>query len=211
MPPLAIIMSYDNIVFDWSGTLSDDFEICYESAMRVVESFGLGRLTVEEYVERFEMPYISFYRKLGLTAPKEEFDRRYRAVISGMKPKPLPGARETLEQLSLRGKRMAVFSSHPHEKLVEEAADYGFAGFFEKILGGVHDKRLALDGLLEELGFEKQSTLFVGDHMHEIEAGRAAGVAVAAVASRYTPRGALEAAHPDYLLDSIRELLDIVQ
>ncbi len=201
---------YENIVFDWSGTISDDFEVCYEAGMRVLESFGIKRLSREEYVERFELPYLNYYRKLGVTAPKKEVDKRYQEVISGMKPKPLPGAREVLEQLALRGKRMAVLSAHPHEKLLEEANDYGFTGFFEKIAGGVHDKRLALNGLLEELGFEKPATIFVGDHVHEIEAGKKAGVATAAIASQYTRRPSLEKARPDHLLNSINDLLGIV-
>ncbi|MCX6768025.1 MAG: HAD-IA family hydrolase [Candidatus Micrarchaeota archaeon] len=203
-------MSFNNVVFDWSGTLSDDFDGCYEAGMKTLESFGVKRFSREEYVRRFEMPYMGYYRKLGVTAPKEEIDRRFRKIILETKPKPLPGARELLEQLSLRGKKMAVLSSHPHEKLLAEASEYGFAGFFEKIAGGVHDKRLALAGLLEELGFEKPDTVFVGDHMHEIEAGKQAGVAVAAVPSKYTPRAALAAAKPDYLLDSITDVLKVV-
>jgi len=90
-----------------------------------------------------------------------------------------------------------------------EASDYGFAGFFEKIKGSAADKRLAHASFLEELAFEKPETLFVGDHVHEIEAGRAAGTATAAVVSRYSSRRLLEEARPDYLLDSLKDVLDI--
>jgi len=200
---------FSNFVFDWSGTLSDDFDICYEAGMKTLEAFGAKRITRAEYVQRFELPYMNYYRKLGVTASREELQTVYVTAIAGLKPKPVPGAAKVLEELALRGKKMAVLSAHPHEKLVEEAGDYGFAGFFEKILGSVHDKRTALPAMLQELGFEKADTVFVGDHVHEIDAGRAAGIATAVFPSKYSTYALLEAAKPTYLLKSIDGLLEL--
>jgi len=200
---------FNNFVFDWSGTLSDDFGMCYEAGMKVLESFGVKRISEAEYVERFELPYPNYYRKLGVTAPKEELDKRFVTFMAGVKPKPVPGAAEVLEKLAIRKKRMAVLSAHPHEKLVAEASDYGFAGFFEKIVGSVGDKRVALPALVGELGWKKAETVFVGDHVHEIEAGRAAGIATAVFPSKYSTYGLLEAAKPTYLLKSVDGLLDL--
>ena len=200
---------FTNHVFDWSGTLSDDFGMCYEAGMKVLESFGVKRISKAEYVARFELPYVNYYRKLGVDAPKEELDKRFVTFMVGIKPKPIQGAAQALQQLALRGKKMAVLSAHPHEKLVAEACDYGFAGFFEKIVGSVRDKRIALPALVSELAWETAETVFVGDHVHEIDAGRAAGIATAVFPSKYSTRALLEAAKPTYLLKSIGELLEL--
>ncbi|MBK7600533.1 MAG: HAD-IA family hydrolase [Acidobacteria bacterium] len=53
-------------------------------------------------------------------------------------------------------------------------------------------------------------TIYIGDSTHDITAGRAAGMLVAAVAWGPFPRKDLEDLQPDYLLDAPLQLLEII-
>ena len=63
---------------------------------------------------------------------------------------------------------------------------------------------------LERLGYEPDEALFVGDSVHDIEAGNAAGVeSVAALWGPFT-REQLACARPDRFIDRIGDLLQVV-
>ncbi len=52
-----------NIIFDWSGTLSNDLIPVYTATMNVFRKLGLKTLSLEEYKKEFTLPYIHFYHK----------------------------------------------------------------------------------------------------------------------------------------------------
>lgn len=71
---------------------------------------------------------------------------------------------------------------------------------------------LALDRAHQVTGrrFAPHEVMIVGDTVADIECARAHNLRVAAVTTGFQPRADLEAAAPDYLIDSLTELLDIV-
>ena len=60
------------------------------------------------------------------------------------------------------------------------------------------------------LGADPESTLYVGDSIHDMHSGRAAGVRTAAVLWGPFGRAHLEGARPDYWLDTPNELVELV-
>ncbi len=129
------------IIFDWSGTLSNDFPKVYDTAMKVFDGLGLKRLTSEEYRREFVLPYMDFYRKFT-KASKEIIDNLYcESYQSLQKSKPYPEVKRILGRLHGQNKRLFVLSSISQNFLLEEVEDYGLANLFGETKGGVHDKR----------------------------------------------------------------------
>ena len=60
------------------------------------------------------------------------------------------------------------------------------------------------------LGAEPATTLYVGDSIHDMRSGRAAGVRTAAVLWGPFGRGHLEDANPDYWLEAPEDLVHLV-
>lgn len=200
-----------NVIFDWSGTLSDDIMQVYGATMAVFEKMGARRISLEEYRREFELPYMDFYRKYIPNADKETQDRLYLdAIRSAGEPKPFPGARETLEALHAVGCRMALLSSHPQEKIDKEVRDYGFSGFFVQVDGGVYDKRDAINGIMLRCGFDRKETAYVGDMTHDVEAGKKAGITTVAVTWGYQPREKLAGSGPDFISEDFGRLEKIL-
>jgi len=201
-----------NIIFDWSGTLSDDFFKVYQATMMVFNELGLKRISFDEFKNDFEIPYMKFYAKYAPEAKKQDLDKLFiEATFSVGEPKPFSDSSKVLKALKSGGIRMAVLSSIPQKKFEKEVMDYGFGGFFVSIRAGVHDKTEVILDMMDELGFKKNETAYVGDMTHDIDAGKKAGVTTIAVTWGYQPKEKLKKSKPDLIIDDLGSLIKIVE
>jgi phosphoglycolate phosphatase len=110
-------------------------------------------------------------------------------------------------------RKMAVLSNKPvvPSRAIVEAL--GLGSFFAQIYGGnsFATKKPDPEGarkLLEENAARPGEAAMVGDSHVDIETGRSAGLWTVGVNYGFAPH-TLQAAHPDVLVDTPRELIDI--
>ncbi|MDD5192054.1 MAG: HAD family hydrolase [Candidatus Nanoarchaeia archaeon] len=200
-----------NIIFDWSGTLSNDLTPVYTATMNVFKKLGLRILSLEEYKREFTLPYMEFYKKFRNNINKEEVDKLFFKEINSVnEPKPFPKVKAILKFLETKEVKMSLLSSHPQKKLEKEIKDYGFQKFFVEINGSVHNKVETILEIMERNGFESNETAYVWDMTHDIEAGKKAGVITVAVSWGYQPKEKLLKEIPDFLIKDIEELKEIL-
>jgi HAD superfamily hydrolase (TIGR01549 family) len=160
---------------------------------------------------------VGFYReKHGVHfASHEAMMREYEQALekSKLKAKPFPRAKETLEALKKAGIRLFVLSAHPQSVLEREAKEYGFHDFFEKtgFVGTVWDKTDTLKRIVRENALAPSETLFVGDVVLDVQAGKKAGVATCACTYGYHPRAWLEREAPDFVISDVSELCEFCE
>jgi phosphoglycolate phosphatase-like HAD superfamily hydrolase len=58
--------------------------------------------------------------------------------------------------------------------------------------------------------FAPQEVWVIGDTVSDVECARASGMRVAVVTTGFDSRENLQAAQPDYLVDDLRQLLDVL-
>ncbi len=89
-----------NILFDWSGVLSNDLTSVYEATMVVFEQLGGERISLVEFRREFVLPYMKFWHKYFPDLKKEEGDKLFLEAFNRVKQlKPYPGAKEVLEKI----------------------------------------------------------------------------------------------------------------
>ncbi|MBI4360371.1 HAD family hydrolase [Candidatus Micrarchaeota archaeon] len=199
-------------IFDWSGTLSDDFDMVYRATARIIFDLDHGHvLSEKEYAEHFELPYMNFYRNYGLDCSKEQVDELFLRYVTehGVFPKPLPGARDVLRTLRVKGRKTFLFSAHPAHLVDQEVAAFGFSDLFDGVVGGVLNKIDSLKGFVSKHGLEPKKTAYVGDLVHDVLAAKAAGIRSIGVFSRYQPKEKLVAAKPDVIASKLEDLLSL--
>ena len=200
-------MSIKNIIFDWSGTLSDDFISVYHASMLIFKKLGRAPISVEEYKKEFTLPYMIFWNKYFPELKKEEEDRLYSESIHQVEePTIYPGVKEELERLNSIGIKMIIISAHHHGKLMKEASDYGVQHLFQEINGSIHDKTEVILEILQRNNFNPQQTIYVGDMVHDIDAGKKAKVVTVALGWGYQSKEKLMKANPDYYISNISNL-----
>ncbi|MEI6058295.1 MAG: HAD family hydrolase, partial [archaeon] len=195
-----------NIIFDWSGTLSNDLTPVYTATMNVFKKLGLEILSLEEYKREFTLPYMKFYHKFRKDLDKEEVDKLFFNEINLVgEPRPFPKVMEVLEFLKDKETNIALLSSHPQEKLDREVENYGFGNFFLEVNGSVHDKVETIREILKRNNFHPEETAYVGDMAYDIEAGKSAGVTTIAVLWGYQTREQLLGENPDFIIKDLDE------
>lgn len=201
-----------NIIFDWSGVLSDDFKTVFLVISILFRELVGRELTIKEFQDEYCLPYMKFWHKYLPGLEKETCDRLFLEAIKRVPdPGPFKNAKKVLDELKRKKIRMFVLSSHPTDKLMIEVNNYGFSDHFTEVKGSVHDKVDVIRALVEENAIGRENTLYIGDMVHDIDAGKNAGIKTVAITSGYDPVERLRAANPDIIIHDIIELLDILR
>ena len=197
-----------NVIFDWSGTLVDDLPAVWEASNHVFRKSGVTPLTLEEFRAEFRLPYHGFYQKfVPHVAPAQLeawFHERFAECQESVVP--LPHARELLEFCAHRSLRIFLFSAVHERHLGTQIEATGFRPYFERVYGGIADKRTQILGLLRDNGLDPATTVFVGDMQHDIDTAKAGGIRGVAVLTGYNSLTQLRASDPDLIVEHLGEL-----
>lgn len=212
-------LRYRTVIFDLDGTLVDSYQALLHAVNHSLESHGRPTLTVAQlkhYVGEGVEPLLA--RCFEGSVPDGAHDlflEVYDDVCCDMSEF-LADVEETLVALHELGVSMSVCTNKPtsfSEKILESL---DAARFFKAIVGpdlaGAKkpDPRHVLRAL-GPTGNGVETSLFVGDMPIDVQAARAAGLRVAAVATGSADLSALLDAEPDYLLEGFSDLLPLVR
>jgi len=198
-----------NIIFDWSGTLSNDLVPVYKSLMEVFKELGIKKMTLNEFQDNFSLPYVKFFNSY-VKVSKEKIDRLFLNHFSGDDVKLFPNVKNTLDFLKNKNVKMVILSSHPQSKIEMEIKDYKLNRYFDEVVGGINDKRKIIIDLIERNNFKPKETIYVGDMVHDIMAGKEAHIKTVAITWGYNSKQRLLSANPDYTIDKIGEIKNII-
>jgi len=125
--------------------------------------------------------------------------------------RPYAGVVEGLEQLKALGCRLGCVTNKAARFTQPLLDKLELSHFFEIIVSGdtLTKKKPDPAPLLyaaEQLGILPEHALMVGDSMHDVDAGRAAGFQVACVSYGYNHGHDIRASNPDAVIDSLTEL-----
>lgn len=122
----------------------------------------------------------------------------------------LPGVQEALEHLHERQLLLGVATNDAQANAEDQLEAMQIDHVFEHVFGadsgyGPKPGSGMIDAFVELLGLRPEQVLMVGDSIHDMQAGRAAGVKTCAVETGPATREELEP-HADMILLSIAEL-----
>ncbi len=201
------------VILDWSGVLSDDYLAVFETANDVLEARGYPRLSMKKFKQLYEQPWTSFYKKQGIRIDVEDEYKKWERLFPMHydKVKPFPMTKTVLLWLKRNGKKVLIFSAHNQNLLEKEVADYGLDGLIDDIDASNDDKRKKIEALIATHKIEGESTIYVGDTVHDIETAKQAGVLSVAVLCGYDSKGKLEKAKPDFIIKDVAALPALIE
>ncbi len=193
------------VLLDWSGTLADDLAPVLEATNLVLNDLGVASLSRDEFRAKFRLPFEGFWKELTPQASMDQLEEAYHRhfVPIQHRVRLLPGAREFLEECTSHGLRTVLLSSIHPLHFERQSAGLGVREFFAEVCTGVRDKAQFLREWLQRREIEPQEAVFIGDMVHDIEAGRAAGVLTCTVLGGFDTDEKLLAAKPDFIVPSI--------
>lgn len=200
-----------HVIFDWSGVISNDLKATFQTYNLLFHHYGVPEISIQTFQKTFELPYSKFVAKHLPQVPLKEIQAKFREFFPTVAHTPhlIGGVRRVLRALKIRKITMAVLSSHSY---VRAEADAFFSGekFFAYIFEDIPNKHDFIHALLKLAKFQPQETLFVGDMVHDIEAGKKAGVLTAGILTGYQSRKILSQANPDFIFPKLHSILKVI-
>ena len=207
------------VIFDMDGVLIDS-EIVYIHNIYEYFNEKYPHIKLEDYYPSVGMnstedkPF--FAGLLGEDPTDPVFlEELHRAYVSNPIYYPdilRPQVPELLKALKDKGLQVAPASSSSPQNIERVLTQCGIKGYFDHIISGYQFKRSKPDPeiylyTMEQLGRKPEECLIVEDSTYGIEAGVAAGVAVAAIRDDRFPFDQSKAA---YHIDALDEILGLV-
>ncbi|MEM7135319.1 MAG: HAD-IA family hydrolase [Myxococcota bacterium] len=205
-------------LFDLDGTLLDSIELILTSFHHTSRTH-LDRAFPDDYwLAGVGTP---LREQLSAIASNEaELDEMLQTYIAfnlaqhDALAKPFPGVTNAVIALHARGVPMALVTSKLRRGATRGLSLLGLESELSVMVcaddvthGKPHPEPVLK--ALEALNVEPSEAIFIGDSVHDIEAGRAAGVATGAVGWGPFPRETLDVASPDRWFHSPEEWLDL--
>jgi phosphoglycolate phosphatase len=209
---------YRAVLFDFDGTLADSYDAITASVNHVRRHHGLTELDANTVRELVGFGLEQLMADIVPEGDPHENAKIYRAhhpSVMFTHTRLLPGVRELLQALNDQGVKLGVCSNKPSAITRQLVEALGLSSLFDAVLGPEDSgepkpspKMLHL--AMTKLGVHALGTLYIGDMVVDIQTARNANLPVWVVPTGSHSRETLEAAKPDRLLSSMRDVLALL-
>lgn len=209
------------ILFDLDGTLTDPFEGITKSVQYALSHFDI-QVTDLTQLTRFIGPPLhqSFMEYYGLNSEQShqavvKYRERF-ADIGIFENKVFEGIDELLKDLKSQKRQIIMATSKPEVYAIRIAEHYDFAKYFDLIVGSFLDgKRQAKSEVIEYI-IKTQNiedvdqAIMIGDRLHDIKGAKYHNMDTIGVSFGYGGTKELENAGATYIVDTVKELRELL-
>ncbi len=210
----------DTVLFDLDGTLIDTNPIIIKSYQHAFKThFPQLDISEKTIIEDIGPPLETIFRKY--TDDAELIDTTIQTYLSYYRKhehdlfKLYPGVRSTLELLKKNGIKIAIVTSKFLESANPSVEHFNLNPYFDVFISLDQVKHPKPDPEPVLLALKKLNStdkaIMIGDNPSDIQAGKNAGILTAGVAWSIKGKRVLLDEHPDYLLENMHDILDIIK
>ena len=214
------------VAFDWNGTLFADAQACLNACNHFFKALDLKPITLAQFRRTFTVPVIDFYEKnvaprakvLANSKLNAEIFHTYYELLED-KIRSRAHAKEVLAQIYRSKIDCIVISNHMVPQIRKQLKRLDLDKFVKEVLANTNrdapmlgnTKAERIETYLKKYKIKGEEILIVGDGLEEIEIAKTIGAISVAVTHGYWSTSRLKAAKPDYLINSLKEVIRIVK
>lgn len=210
-------MKVDTLLFDLDGTLINTNDLIISSFMHTLEHYYPGQYKKEDVLQFMGPPLMDSFNKLDREKAEEmaQFYRDYNHSKHDELVTEFEGVYDTIKTLHEQGYKLAIVTTKKRYtvemglKLTKLDPFFDVVVTLDDVTHAKPDPEPLLKAL-EQLGSKPENAIMVGDNNHDIEGGKNTGTLTAGVAWAMKGREYIESFHPDFVLDNMSDLLDIL-
>ncbi|ENH98441.1 pyrophosphatase PpaX [Gracilibacillus halophilus YIM-C55.5] len=210
-------MKVETILFDLDGTLINTNELIIASFTHTAEQFGDRKYSREEILDFIGPPLTESLAKINPDKVDDMMEtyRKHNYENHETYVEAYPTVVDTINRLKQEGYQLGIVTTKLNDTAKLGLEITGMDQAFDVLIGldDVDHAKPHPEPILEaidQLKANPMTTLMVGDNYHDIEAGHNAGVQTAGVSWSIKGKEILEQHEPNYMLDEMADLLEIV-
>jgi pyrophosphatase PpaX len=208
------------VLFDLDGTLIDSVRLILDSYHHTLQRHGLPARTDEDWLKGVGTPlhvqFADWRDSPDVLAALIATYREYNLTHHDRMVTIYPGIIEAVREIKAAGRQTGLVTSKNRQGAVRGLSLVGLEALMDVLVCADEvtnpkphpepvEKAVAL------LGADPGTTLYVGDSVHDMRSGRAAGVKTAAALWGPFGRSHLQEASPDYWLEQPGDLVKLVR
>ena len=210
-------MKVDTLLFDLDGTLIDTNELIISSFLHTLEHYFPDQYKREDVLQFIGPPLDDSFVDL-LPDKVDEMIQVYRHFNHEQHDRlvtEFDGVFETVAELHKRGFKLGIVTTKIRStvnmglKLTKLDQFFNVVVTLDDVENAKPDPE-PVEKAMGHLGSKPSTTIMIGDNYHDIEAGKNAGTLTAGVAWTMKGKDYLQSFHPDYMLEHMSDLFDIV-
>lgn len=208
---IRIILMKDIIIFDYDGVIIDSLDLVFSIYNDLAPKYNCQKLkNKQEFTKFFKGNFFDGWGDNGIShEDSEKFlqEMADKLAENTDKVSVFPGIKEALEKLAGKYRLMIITSNL--SRVIEKALDKKNIKVIEEVIGA--DKERSKVKKIEKVKEKNPGSkiYYIGDTTGDIYEGRKAGVTTIGVSWGFHGEKTMNSAHPDYLVNTPDELLDI--
>lgn len=210
-------MKIKTIIFDFDGTLIDSSKGIVESFNFALRKFNLPEQPAQKITPMIGFPVEQMFAMVtdeNIPALKKAFrDKAIEKVVEASVP--LDGAEETIVSLFESGFKLGIATTKIRKHIDGVLSKFDWHKYFHSVIGGDEVKNVKphpepFETLLQRMNAEKESSVVVGDTINDLLGARALNMPTVAVRSPYGTTDDVLKLKPEYFIESISELTELL-
>lgn len=209
----------ETIIFDFNGTILDDLDLCFNTLNTMLNMYNHPSVSKERYLDIFTFPVIEYYKEAGFDFSKESFDVLAPIFMDIYQPNSLKcslhnGVIDYINKWKKEGKKIVLLSASKRNLMIEQLEHFKIKDLFDDILGtgtinAVGKKDIAQE-YLEKNHVNKDTTIMIGDTLHDDEIANILGVTSFLIAKGHQSKERLMKSNA-IVLDDIKEITNYIK
>ena len=207
----------DTVLFDLDGTLIDTNELIISSFLHTMESYFPGQYQREDVLPFLGPTLQESFEPLNPTRYEEMITtyRTFNLANHDLLVKRFEGVYETVRTLKENNFHLAIVTTKRLDVAQMGLKLTGLDEYFDVVVALDHVEKTKPDPepllkALELLNSSPERAMMVGDNYHDILGGKNAGTKTVGVAWSIKGKAHLEEYKPDYILDTMADILPIL-
>src|SRR5712675_134514 len=205
----------EGILFDWDGTLINSYHADASAYLAMFKEMGIA-WGIEELEKHYSPNWYEVYRAARLPRSRwDQADHLWRSHYANHRPKMIAGARRVLSKLS-SAHPLGLVTSGDRDRVTRQLREFRLTTLFAtRVCSGdtlrkkPHPEPLRL--AMRQMELDPSACVYVGDAAQDVEMAGRAGVRAIGVLGLFSTKKRLRAAHPEFLIESIQELPDVLK
>ncbi len=210
-------MKIEVAIFDWNGTLINDFPVHYATVTEILKNFGIRPLGVSDLKSYYCFPYMKFYRRIGITkkmATRDKLDKLYVGFYEEYTKhnlvKLFSRVKKTLIWFREKGIKSAIVSAYPQDALERILRTKKLDSLLNYIIGDAYYKDIVLQQFVEKRNINPKSAFYLDDRAEGVLAAKKAGLIAGGFLRGWHTKEKILEASPDFTIKNLWELTKII-